>query len=117
MNFRLGMFIAVLFMSCTDCEESVFITNSEIIGNLKIDSLYERYGDRAMTAMSNKTKMTIKIFDYHSFPILPQVGDSIVKFYGEITYTLYRGDSFYVMGMNCNKRQVVVYSRGSVIGR
>lgn len=99
-----------ILSSCINCEERLNISIKPIKGTVKIDTLYD--GDRARMAMNLKTMEEIKIKDYIGFPKKLMVGDSIVKLEGESTYTLYKKDSFYVMGFDCNLRKVVVFSSG-----
>ena len=101
-----------LFSSCIDCEKRLRDFIKPINGAIKIDTLYD--GDRACIVMNLKTMEKLKIKDYNSFPKKPMVGDSIVKLEGETTYTLYKKDSFYVMGLDCSIKEVVIFSSGSI---
>lgn len=108
-----SLFFIFLFSGCDEyqtCIKSVEFNTYPISGSVVIDTLYTRYGYRGMyKAVSKDKKDTLEIFDYKSFPKLPQKGDSVVKVLNEPYYTLYSKDSFFVMGADCRIKRVVIF--------
>ena|SRR5690625_136258 len=119
---RCGMMFSFLmiflFSGCDEyqgCMKTVELNIYPSYGSFVIDTLYTRFGYRTTyKAISKDRKDTLEIFDYKSFPKLPQKGDSIVKVLNKPYYTLYSKDSFFVIGADCRVRRTVTFQSGLI---
>src|SRR5690625_2434020 len=112
------LFFILIFSGCDEyqqCVKSVEYNEYPISGSFVIDTLYTRYGYRGMyKAVSKDRKDTLEIFSFNSLPKTPKKGDSIVKILNEPYYTLYSKDSFFVMGLDCRIKRVVIFEKGLI---
>ena len=101
--------LACQLMACADCEK---FNRQNVLprqGNIVIDTIYLKWGERAYTAANIRTG-AILLFNESDFPIQPKVGDSLVKKKGEAEYTLYTEDSVYVQKFDCAKGHGIIVS-------
>ena len=114
-NSRLSVLIGLILFSlqlsaCVDCEESICREVLPREGALRIDTIYHKFGERGYTVANNKNGKKL-LYRAGHYLIAPKIGDSIVKYKGEATYTLYTQDSVYVERYDCVKRYPVIISR------
>lgn len=117
-KFPMLLILFIGLYGCDDYQECIkSVEKNEMLwrGELKIDTIIHKYGDRgAYSVISKDRRDTLKIMGYNVFPRTPEIGDSIKKMSGEYTYTLYKSDSFFVIGIDCKIKRVIIYDKGVI---